>query len=133
MKYIIVDDDSFSTMLTNIVIEDAVGASDIKIFNIPQQALNYIKDAYSTEIGTTILLLDINMPEIDGWEFLKHYEKFSDLVKLQISIFMISSSLDKRDQDRAETNQYVKGFISKPLESKTIILITDVALADSIN
>ena len=66
------------------------------------------------------------MPSITGWEFLDQYEKFSEDVKKQISIYILSSSVDPRDKDKAEANKYIKGFISKPLDKAMILSIADV-------
>lgn len=121
LKYIAVDDDSFNNMLCSMIIEDTLGAVDIKTFTKPEEGLTYIENVESP----TVLFLDINMPTLTGWEFLEQYEKVSEKVKRYLSIYILSSSLDQRDKNKAEANKYVKGFISKPLESDTITLIAN--------
>jgi CheY-like chemotaxis protein len=66
------------------------------------------------------IFLDINMPEMNGWEFLQHFDKLD----LSISIYMLTSSIDPKDQEKAHTFSSVKDFISKPLkEDRLKILI----------
>jgi response regulator RpfG family c-di-GMP phosphodiesterase len=126
-KYIIIDDDPFNNILCKMQIEITLGDVDIKIFEIPEEGLAFIQNDYIKSIEPIILFLDINMPTLSGWEFMEEYEKFGDEVKEQIRIFILSSSVDPRDKDKAEANKYIKGFISKPLDRETILAITSVS------
>lgn len=62
-----------------------------------------------------IILLDIKMPQMDGFEFLLHFDKFPEELKNKTQIFMLSSSLDPNDLKRATENCYVKKLFNKPL------------------
>jgi CheY-like chemotaxis protein len=128
LKFIIVDDDLFSNMITKKIIKTAFGQTDVTMFNVPEDGLAYISGQPQDSFGSTVLLLDINMPTINGWEFLDHFEKFGHEIKPPISIYMFSSSIDQHDKDRASSNEYIKGFISKPLMIETI---TAVITADA--
>ena len=121
LKYIIVDDDPFNNTIYSIIIKTALGEVDIKTFTQPEEGLKFIQNKYVQ--SHTILFLDLNMPTLTGWEFLEEYEKFNEELKKQISIYLLTSSIDQRDKDKAKDNVYVKGFISKPLDSKTVISI----------
>jgi len=121
LKFIMVDDDEFNNLIYSMVIEDALGNVDTQSFTEPEEGLAYVQNVQDP----TILFLDINMPTLTGWEFLEQYEKFSEEVKSQIKIFILSSSVDFRDKDRAAANKYVRGFLSKPLESETVISIVN--------
>jgi two-component SAPR family response regulator len=121
LKYIAVDDDEFNNLLCSMIIEDTLGEVDIRTFTKPEEGLLFIENIKSP----SVLFLDINMPTLSGWEFLEEYEKFSEEVKMNLSIYILSSSLDRRDKERANRNKYVKGFISKPLESEIITLIAN--------
>ena len=123
-KYIIVDDDSFNNTICSLILKNILGEVDIKTFIIPEEGLVFIENEYMTNLEPAILFLDINMPTLTGWEFMDRYEKFSEEVKKQISIYILSSSLDQRDIDKAEMNPYIKGFISKPLKRETILSIS---------
>lgn len=124
VKYIIVDDDSGSNILCEILLNHALGDIDIKSFTSPEDGLEFIGNRYVNDIGHTILLLDINMPSLNGWEFLEAFDKFSEKVKTQISIYMVSSSIDHRDKAKAKANRSIRAFLSKPLVHDTIISIS---------
>ena len=121
LKYIAVDNDEFNNLLCSMIIEDTLGEVDIRTFTKPEEGLLFIENIKSP----SVLFLDINMPTLSGWEFLEEYEKFNEEVKMNLSIYILSSSLDRRDKERANRNKYVKGFISKPLESEIITLIAN--------
>jgi response regulator RpfG family c-di-GMP phosphodiesterase len=120
LKYILVDDDSFNNMICRMIIEDTLGEVEINEFTEPEEGLSFIQENIKSP---AILFLDINMPTLTGWEFLGLYDKFSEEVKRHIRVYILSSSLDWRDMDKAKANKYVKGFLSKPLEAETVISI----------
>lgn len=62
-----------------------------------------------------IIFLDINMPEMNGWQFLEEFEKFPPSISERCSVYMLSSSIDPTDIERSRTYRSVKDFISKPL------------------
>jgi len=103
------------------IIKKKLPEADVIIFNIPEHGLSYIRNDHINHFGSTILLLDINMPGIDGWEFLEQYEMFINKINPPITIYLLSSSVNKCDRDRAKAKQYVQGFISKPLSTDSII------------
>jgi CheY-like chemotaxis protein len=125
LKYIIVDDDPFNNMICCMIIKRTLGEVDTKTFTVPEEGLIFIQKKYKFSLNHTILLLDINMPTLTGWEFLERYEKLSEKVKTQINIYLHSSSLNQIDRDKAKANKYVKDFISKPLNSETILSIAE--------
>jgi two-component system chemotaxis response regulator CheY len=85
--------------------------------------LDFIKAEFEQDATKpqTVLFLDINMPVLTGWDFLAAFEKFSATVKERIKIYMLSSSVDQRDKDRAASNQYVKDYIVKPLSKDRLM------------
>lgn len=104
-------------------IEVTLGKVDIKTFEVPEEGLAFIENESIKSSVPTILFLDINMPTLSGWEFMEQYEQFTEEVKKQISIYIVSSSVDPREKTKAEANKYIKGFISKPLTDEAILSI----------
>jgi len=125
-KYIIVDDDPFNNIICKSMVQSTLGGVDVKTFEVPEEGLTFIQNECIKSLVPIILFLDINMPTLTGWEFIEQYEKFSEDVKKQISIYLVSSSLDPRDVDKAESNKYIKGFISKPLRREMILSMAAV-------
>jgi two-component SAPR family response regulator len=122
-SFIIIDDDLFNNKICSMMITRTLGEVDIKTFSVPEEGLAFIESEYNKDSEPTILFLDLNMPTLTGWEFMEHYEKFSDEIKQKISIYIVSSSVDQHDKDKANSTPYIKGFISKPLLSDKILSI----------
>jgi CheY-like chemotaxis protein len=98
------------------MLEQAV-TSDIVEFTNPEEAIAFILNEYQPAVAeNTILLLDINMPQMTGWQFLEWFDKAPAEIKNSISIYMVSSSIDPGDIERANTNPYIKEFLIKPLK-----------------
>lgn len=129
LTYIIVDDDAFNNLLCKIVVEKTLGPVDIKTFTMPEEALDFIVDNYENIFHSTVLFLDINMPSMTGWEFMEKFEVLSDTIKQQIVIYILSSSVDERDKEKADNNKFIKGFLSKPLQKNTILSIAGALTA----
>lgn len=104
-------------------LKNALGTVEAKIFTEPEKGLLYIKNNFNINSDPTILFLDLNMPTLTGWQFLERYEDFNEEVKKQINIYLVSSSIDKRDWDKSKKNKYVKGFLVKPMYPETILSI----------
>jgi len=128
-KFVLVDDDAFSNVICKMMILHTVTGSQVTAYDVPEQCLAYLKNSVGAVSEKQILLLDINMPTITGWEFLDEFETFPKAVKDAVSIFLLSSSVDPCDIARAESNPLVCGFISKPLDEEKIVGIIEWRLA----
>ena len=73
----------------------------------------------------TVIFLDINMPQINGWEFLDQLSE----VSISSHIYILSSSIDPSDHKKAMSYKMVKGFYSKPLEKEMIDAVISSLLA----
>jgi CheY-like chemotaxis protein len=123
LNYIIVDDDPTNNMICNLTLRNTLGTVATKTFTDPEEGLQYIRNNFDKDSGKTVLFLDLNMPTISGWQFLEKYDNFSEEVKMQINIYLLSSSIDMRDWERSKKNKYVKGFLVKPMYAETILSI----------
>lgn len=101
-RFIIIDNDAVNNLLCTLTIKDVAGKAEIKNFDTGLKAFDYIAREYSDAEIPTILLLDINMPIWSGWDFLDNFEKMDEKIKRQIKIYMISSSIDTNDKNRAK-------------------------------
>jgi two-component SAPR family response regulator len=120
-NFIVVDDDSVNNLICRKVIKNVFPEAEVLAFTNPEKTLLYIKSNYAYSFGkTTILLLDINMPILSGWDFLEEFEGFDPNIKEQLKIYMLSSSTDQLDKDRANENKNVYGYIEKPLTKEII-------------
>ncbi len=115
IKTLVIDDDEISIMLTDICLKDSLFFKQIETYLDGKYALEHLKNEYSEET-MYIIILDINMPLMNGWEFLEQIKGF--VSKKNTSVFMLSSSTDKFDIEKANNIDLVKGFFSKPLKAE---------------
>jgi CheY-like chemotaxis protein len=71
------------------------------------------------------IFLDINMPHIDGWEFLEQYQKFPNAMLEKCPVIMLTSSIDYHDIRKSKDYKCVQDFISKPLTHDKLAVLTD--------
>ncbi|MBK8364849.1 MAG: response regulator [Bacteroidetes bacterium] len=121
-QFLIVDDDPQNNSLSRMAIRKVLGNVPVKDFEVPETGLEYIGKDFETGSSDekTVLLLDINMPTMTGWEFLEEFDKLNENIKMQFQIYMLSSSVDPSDIERATSNPLVTDFIEKPLNKEAL-------------
>lgn len=121
-RFMVVDDDRTNNMICEFSIQRFSAGTEIQTFTNPEIALHFIKEFYSDKnsITPTVLFLDINMPLVTAWDFLEVFNKFPTRLKQQFIIYILTSSIDDRDKDKADTNELVHGYLCKPLSTATI-------------
>jgi CheY-like chemotaxis protein len=67
-----------------------------------------------------IIFLDINMPRMNGWDFLEAYEKLAPAFRTTIVLIMLTTSLNPDDKERASKSPLIKGFKEKYLDEETV-------------
>ncbi|MEI6508524.1 MAG: hypothetical protein WCO54_08555 [Bacteroidota bacterium] len=119
-NFILLDDVTINNMLTRIVIKDAYPGASFEIFTEAVECIKYL-EKQTLPYPETILLLDIYMPDTDGWQFLEEYDKLNEAIKQQIKIFALTSSILKNDRLNSNQNKLLSGYLIKPLIDKIII------------
>jgi len=112
LTIVLIDDDPISTFVTEKLISKNV-RQDCRFFKY-QSAKEALQEIAS--INPNYLFLDLNMPEMNGWDFLDRFNP-SDT---KAEIYILSSSVDERDINKASQYQFVKDYLSKPLVKKYI-------------
>lgn len=117
-KILLVDDDPINNLINKRLLAKVDLANSIEEYQDGESALKRIKDLPVAE--STLILLDINMPVINGWEFLEFYVK--DFSERNDMIIILSSTIDFSDRMKAKDYPVVSGFFEKPLSVEKIIL-----------
>jgi len=122
-----VDDDPITLMLCKMVISKSSFATEIITAQNGEEALNYFDDLKLNNLGAEIkkypslVFLDLNMPVMDGWEFLDHFskEEYTSAFK-NTKIIVLSSTIDPNDIEKSKTYSMVLDFLSKPITKEIV-------------
>ena len=99
----VVDDDDAFHFITSRVIKSLSGSHSVLQFFSGVDAIKYLSDhAQDAEALPDVLLLDLNMPILDGWMFMEEFSKIKGSIVKEVSIFIVSSSIDANDINRAQ-------------------------------
>ena len=120
-RYLLIDDDDIFNFLNKKVLEKSGNAQQIIVHTSAKDVLNYLSSIMGNEQNwPQIVLLDIRMPGMDGFEFLEVFKNMDERFLKQVKVFMLTSSIDDRDKRKSEIFPFVYGYYSKPL-SPTIL------------
>lgn len=113
-KLAIIDDDDIYRFTVERILQRSGVAQSIRTFDNGAAALSYFEEA-DPDTLPDVILLDLNMPIMDGWSFLEKFRDLEPPVRKQITIFIVSSSINPSDHERARTISEVEGFLVKPI------------------
>ena len=115
-RILLIDDDVNTNFYNRILFEQAKVSDDILEFQNAKEGLDYLKN----ENEVSLILLDINMPIMNGWQFLEAYDQLDEKQKEAIIVVMLTSSINIDDQEKASKYHSVKKFIRKPISPELI-------------
>ncbi|PKP16101.1 MAG: response regulator [Bacteroidetes bacterium HGW-Bacteroidetes-23] len=118
---LIIDNDPIYRTISHKIIEKLDLAETIYVEKNGYTAIQFLTNMLENNSSLPqIILLDIEMPVMNGWEFMDEYCKFENTLLSGIEIYIVSSSISQIDKDKANTYSEIKGFISKPLTIETL-------------
>lgn len=116
--FMLVDDNDVDLFLNKKLLRTGGITENTIAFHSAQDALNYLREnANRPNNLPSVILLDVLMPEMNGFQFLEMFEKLPESVKSIMKIVMLSSTIDPVDLERARANRYVVEIMRKPLDT----------------
>jgi response regulator RpfG family c-di-GMP phosphodiesterase len=114
-KFLLVDDSLLDLFIHKKMIAISNIAESITTFNSAEEALEYLQENDSN-MEESIMLLDLQMPGMNGFKFIEVFATLSDNIKNALRIFILSSTVDQGDIKLAKENPYIEDMISKPVD-----------------
>lgn len=126
----IIDDDKIYRFTTEKYIEMLGLADKVITYADGEEALDYLKakSSNSSELPD-IIFLDVNMPIMDGWDFIEEYSKIASSFPKKVVLYMVSSSIDERDSNRAKEIAEITDFIVKPITEERLVQLISANFA----
>ena len=116
METLLIDDNSTSVFLTERLLKRESFSDNIRSFLSAQDALGYLEErlpVYAPEV----IFLDLNMPVMDGWEFLEALQPYESDLTDRCRIYILTSSLAPSDAAKAKEYTLVSGLMHKPVDT----------------
>lgn len=115
--FLIVDDYAFNSMIAEKMIKSIDADTEVKTFLYAAEALEYVTN---NDFSDVIILIDIQMPYMSGFQFLDAFEQLPEEKRKNYAIYIYSSTVNEADMKKAASYESVKRFIPKPLTYDTL-------------
>ena len=113
----IIDDDDISRYSLSRNLTKLSPSREMLVFPDGEEAIGYMENNVGNSSNLPdIIFLDINMPIMDGFQFMEEYDKLNPLFDKKVNIYMMSSSINKEDIQRAKTVSRISDYLIKPVE-----------------
>ncbi|TVT38389.1 response regulator [Hymenobacter setariae] len=116
MQTLLVDDDPTVIFLVKRLFQHEGLPDALTTFLSPVEALTFLRQQAPLGALPQVILLDLNMPVLNGWEFLDALQPLEEQLRDQSLVYILTSSLASTDTRRAQSNNLVAGLLHKPLD-----------------
>lgn len=113
-KVLLIDDDDIVNSINKVIIKHAKFAEEVVSLTTVPEAIDFLS---KNDILPEIIFLDLNMPDLNGWDFM---DEFSKLELQGTKVIMLTSSISLKDEQRAKATEEITAFISKPLSPELL-------------
>lgn len=121
LAYILIDDSELDCFIAKKIIEQNNEDASISIYRDAGQALQAISNTLNTALNVlTVILLDLRMPVMNGFQFIEEFEKLPQYIQQQYAVFILSSTKNEIDRNRALGYHTVINALQKPFTKITL-------------
>lgn len=125
LNIMLIDDNKIDLFVSQKIIKKTIDECSIRTFISASSAIKFLKildveNSYKTLSIPDIIFLDINMPEMNGFQFLQEFNKLKNIKERPIKIYILSSSTNLQDVIKAKNESSCVDFISKPLITRDL-------------
>ena len=122
---LLIDDDEPTNFINKIIVQRSDCADHIQIAESADEALNYLQQCNKFDDNGVLplpelIFLDINMPKLNGWDFLNEYREWDRPDTYDPVIVMLTTSMNPEDEKRARETSEVAAYASKPLKNNKL-------------
>ena len=123
----IIDDDPIFVFGTKKVMKEVDFCDDVLVYHNGEEAINGLKSMVDRgEPLPDLIFLDLNMPIMDGWDFLEDFMAIPNQNRKDVFVYIISSSIDANDFIRARNYEIVNNYILKPVTPEDLIFVLNM-------
>jgi CheY-like chemotaxis protein len=115
LNFFLIDDSAFDLFIYEKLLIKSGITSSVKTFNSARDALKHLI-SQAENLPDIIILLDLQMPDMNGFEFIEEFGQLPETLRQKVRIFMLSSTIDTRDIEKAKASQHIIDLLPKPLE-----------------
>ncbi len=123
IKYVfLIDDENIFNFINKEIIKMGEFAQKVSSYCNANKALEELRELQKSGKNgfPEVIFLDINMPSMDGWEFMEEFEKFPKEMLNKCNVYMLTSSIDPTEIERSKSFSSLKDFITKPLTAEIL-------------
>lgn len=113
--FLLIEDNLIDQLVIKQLLKKVMDITEVNITNNGMEAIQWLDDNQNLH-QSIIILMDIQMPIMNGFSFLNAYENLNEEFKKDIQIYVLSSTLDLDEIKKIKENKYVVGFLNKPLQ-----------------
>lgn len=120
LNFIVIDDSKLDCFIAEKIIKNTGKCESIRSFLQAKDALEFIAATPPDDMSHTIILVDIQMPIMNGFEFVEAFESMPGNIVANYTIYVISSSINENDLQKVHNYKSVRQFLNKPLTSNNL-------------